>query len=112
MGSYNADGIFTSTCITSKTGHGYINGNFSCGNCTTQGTITCQCNLTAPTINATKIICNLFEPTTVNTEVIIKADNVLVGDTITHTLLSGATSQFFSGVVFNKPVQFFGWYWF
>ena len=36
----------------------------------------------------------------------IKANNVLLGDTITHTLLSGATSQFFSGVVFNKPVQF------
>ena len=29
-----------------------------------------------------------------------------MGDTITHTLLSSATSQFFSGVVFNKPVQF------
>ncbi len=54
---------------------------------------------------ATTIICNLFEPTTVNTEMIIKADNVLLGDTITHTLLSSATSQFFSGVVFNKPVQ-------
>ena len=52
------------------------------------------------------IICNLFEPTTVNTEMIIKANNVLWGDTITHTLLSSATSQFFSGVVFNKPVQF------
>jgi hypothetical protein len=55
---------------------------------------------------ANKIICNLFEPTTVNTEMIIKANNVLLGDTITHTLLSSATSQFFSGVVFNKPVQF------
>ncbi|MFM7983584.1 MAG: hypothetical protein ACKPKO_30090, partial [Candidatus Fonsibacter sp.] len=37
------------------------------GNITTQGTITCQGSLTAPTINATKISCNNFEPTTVNT---------------------------------------------
>ncbi len=67
LGYNNADGIYTSTCILSKTGNGYINGQFSCGSFITQGTITCRSDLTAPTINATKIICNLFEPTTVNT---------------------------------------------
>ncbi|MFM7982309.1 MAG: hypothetical protein ACKPKO_23615, partial [Candidatus Fonsibacter sp.] len=44
------------------------------GNIATQGTITCQGSLTAPTINATKIICNNFEPTTVNTDMIISAN--------------------------------------
>ena len=68
------------------------------GNITTQGTITCQGNLTTPTINATKIICNLFEPTTVNTDMTIKSNNVLLGDTITHTLLSSATSPLYSDV--------------
>ncbi|MFM7989797.1 MAG: hypothetical protein ACKPKO_61835, partial [Candidatus Fonsibacter sp.] len=43
------------------------------GNITTQGTITCQGSLTAPTIHATKIISNKFEPTTVNTDMIIKS---------------------------------------
>ena len=37
-------------------------------NITTQGSITCQGKLAAPTISANKIICNSFEPTHVNTE--------------------------------------------
>ena len=36
---------------------------------------------------------------------IIKSNNVSLGDTFTHTLLSSATSQFYSDVIFNKPVQ-------
>ena len=42
------------------------------------------------------IICNNFEPTTVNTDMIIKADTVLFGDTYTHTSLSGSSSNFYS----------------
>ncbi|MFM7989836.1 MAG: hypothetical protein ACKPKO_62030, partial [Candidatus Fonsibacter sp.] len=38
------------------------------------------------TIN--KISCNNFEPTIVNTDMIIKANTVLCGDTLTHTSLS------------------------
>ena len=37
-------------------------------NITTQGSITCQGKLAAPTISANRIICNSFEPTHVNTE--------------------------------------------
>ena len=76
------------------------------GNITTQGTITCQGSLTAPTINATTIICNNFEPTTVNTDMIIKANRVLLGDTITHTLLSGAVSYFYSTAEFRNLTYF------
>ncbi|MFM7985868.1 MAG: hypothetical protein ACKPKO_41790, partial [Candidatus Fonsibacter sp.] len=76
------------------------------GNITTQGTITCQGSLTAPTINATKIICKKFEPTTVNTDMIIKANKVLLGDTIPHTLLSGAVYYFYSTAVFRNIVYF------
>ncbi|MFM7987918.1 MAG: hypothetical protein ACKPKO_52255, partial [Candidatus Fonsibacter sp.] len=72
------------------------------GNITTQGTITCQGSLTAPTINATTIICNIFEPTTVNTDMIIKANRVLLGDTIPHTLLSGTASHFYSVAEFHN----------
>ena len=43
-----------------------------------------------------KIICNNFEPTTVNTDMIIKANTVLFGDTLTHTSLSGSSSNFYS----------------
>ncbi|MFM7983798.1 MAG: hypothetical protein ACKPKO_31185, partial [Candidatus Fonsibacter sp.] len=45
---------------------------------------------------ASKSICNNFEPTTVNTDMIIKADTVLFGDTYTHTSLSGSSSNFYS----------------
>ena len=76
------------------------------GNIATQGTITCQGSLTAPTINATKIICNNFEPTTVNTDMIIKANRVLLGDTIPHTLLSGAVSHFYSVAEFHNLIYF------
>ena len=76
------------------------------GNITTQGTITCQGSLTAPTINATKIICNNFEPTTVNTDMIIKANRVLLGDTIPHTSLSGAVSNFYSTAEFRNLTYF------
>ncbi|MFM7978947.1 MAG: hypothetical protein ACKPKO_06485, partial [Candidatus Fonsibacter sp.] len=62
--------------------------------------------MTAPTINATKIICNNFEPTTVNTDMIIKANRVMLGDTITHTLLSGAVSYFYSTAEFRNLVYF------
>ncbi|MFM7990095.1 MAG: hypothetical protein ACKPKO_63350 [Candidatus Fonsibacter sp.] len=43
------------------------------------------------------IICNNFEPTTVNTDMIIKADTVLFGYTYTHTSLSGSSSSFYPG---------------
>ncbi|MFM7984612.1 MAG: hypothetical protein ACKPKO_35330, partial [Candidatus Fonsibacter sp.] len=68
--------------------------------------ITCQGSLTAPTINATKNICNNFEPTTVNTDMIISANRVLLGDTIPHTLLSGAVSHFYSTAEFHNIVYF------
>ncbi|MFM7989601.1 MAG: hypothetical protein ACKPKO_60830, partial [Candidatus Fonsibacter sp.] len=58
--------------------------------------------MTAPTIHATKFIYNHFEPTTVNTDMIIKANRVLLGDTITHTLLSGAVSYFYSTAEFRN----------
>ncbi|MFM7988534.1 MAG: hypothetical protein ACKPKO_55395, partial [Candidatus Fonsibacter sp.] len=32
-----------------------------------------------------KFICNNFQPTTVNTDMLIKANTVLFGDTLTHT---------------------------
>ncbi|MFM7977736.1 MAG: hypothetical protein ACKPKO_00330 [Candidatus Fonsibacter sp.] len=41
------------------------------------------------------IICNNFEPTIVNTDMIIKANTVLFGDTLTHTSLSGSSSNFY-----------------
>ncbi|MFM7989100.1 MAG: hypothetical protein ACKPKO_58285, partial [Candidatus Fonsibacter sp.] len=66
-----------------------------------QNTITASTNLT---IN--KLICNNFEPTTVNTDMIIKANRVLFGDTITHTLLSGAASYFYSVAEFRNIVYF------
>ncbi|MFM7981402.1 MAG: hypothetical protein ACKPKO_19010, partial [Candidatus Fonsibacter sp.] len=40
-----------------------------------------------------QIICNNFEPTIVNT---IKANTVLFGDTLTHTSLSGSSSDILS----------------
>ncbi|MFM7989222.1 MAG: hypothetical protein ACKPKO_58900, partial [Candidatus Fonsibacter sp.] len=61
-----------------------------------QNTITSATDLT---IN--KLICNNFEPTTVNTDMLIKANRVLFGDTITHTLLSGAASHFYSAAGFH-----------
>ncbi|MFM7986115.1 MAG: hypothetical protein ACKPKO_43060, partial [Candidatus Fonsibacter sp.] len=42
------------------------------------------------------IFCNSFEPTTVNTDMIIKANTVLFGDTLTHKSLSGSSSNFYS----------------
>ncbi|MFM7990451.1 MAG: hypothetical protein ACKPKO_65150 [Candidatus Fonsibacter sp.] len=60
--------------------------------------------MTAPTINATRNICNNFEPTTINTDTIIKATRALLGDTITHTLLSGAVSNFYSAAEFRNLV--------
>ncbi|MFM7984172.1 MAG: hypothetical protein ACKPKO_33100, partial [Candidatus Fonsibacter sp.] len=75
------------------------------GNITTQGTITCQGNLSAQTINATKIICNRFEPTTVNTDMTIKANMVLFGDTFTHTILSGIASDFYTQCNFYQYVR-------
>ncbi|MFM7982114.1 MAG: hypothetical protein ACKPKO_22625, partial [Candidatus Fonsibacter sp.] len=49
---------------------------------------------------ANKIICNNFEPTIVNTDMIIKANTVLFGDTLTHTSLSGSSSSFYSEAMF------------
>ncbi|MFM7983274.1 MAG: hypothetical protein ACKPKO_28530, partial [Candidatus Fonsibacter sp.] len=66
-----------------------------------QPTITSLTNLS---IN--KLICNNFEPTTVNTDLIIKANKVIIGDTITHTLLSGAASHFYSAAELHKLVYF------
>ncbi|MFM7988582.1 MAG: hypothetical protein ACKPKO_55645, partial [Candidatus Fonsibacter sp.] len=58
---------------------------------------------TNSTIN--KLICNSLEPTTtVNTDMIIKANRVLFGYTITHTLLSGAASYFYSVAEFRNLV--------
>ncbi|MFM7981585.1 MAG: hypothetical protein ACKPKO_19935, partial [Candidatus Fonsibacter sp.] len=45
---------------------------------------------------ANTIVCNSFEPTTVNTDKIIKANTVLFGYTLTHTSLSGSSSNFYS----------------
>ncbi|MFM7982690.1 MAG: hypothetical protein ACKPKO_25545, partial [Candidatus Fonsibacter sp.] len=64
-----------------------------------QNTITPSTDLT---IN--KLTCNNFEPTTVNTDMIIKANRVLLGDTIPHTLLSGAVSHFYSTAEFHNIV--------
>ncbi|MFM7987143.1 MAG: hypothetical protein ACKPKO_48310, partial [Candidatus Fonsibacter sp.] len=46
------------------------------------------------------------EPTTVNTAMIIKANRVLLGDMIPHTLLSGAVYYFFSVAEFRNIVYF------
>ncbi|MFM7981082.1 MAG: hypothetical protein ACKPKO_17365, partial [Candidatus Fonsibacter sp.] len=46
------------------------------------------------TTTTNKIICNNFEPTIVNTDMVIKANTVLFGYTITHTSLSGYSSKF------------------
>ncbi|MFM7981545.1 MAG: hypothetical protein ACKPKO_19725, partial [Candidatus Fonsibacter sp.] len=51
-----------------------------------------------------KLMCNNFDPTTVNTDMIIKATRVLLGDTIPHTLLSGAVSHFYSTTEFHNIV--------
>ncbi|MFM7985666.1 MAG: hypothetical protein ACKPKO_40775, partial [Candidatus Fonsibacter sp.] len=51
------------------------------------------------------IICNNFEPTTVNTDMIIKADTVLFGDTLTHTSLSGSSSNFYSEAHFYQYLR-------
>ncbi len=45
------------------------------------------------------IICNNFEPTTVNTDMIITANTVLFGDTLTHTSLYGSSSNFYSEAI-------------
>ncbi|MFM7989932.1 MAG: hypothetical protein ACKPKO_62525, partial [Candidatus Fonsibacter sp.] len=66
-----------------------------------QNTITSSTDLT---IN--KLICNNFEPATINTDMIIKANRVLFGDTIAHTLVSGATSYFYSVAEFRNVVYF------
>ncbi|MFM7978044.1 MAG: hypothetical protein ACKPKO_01900 [Candidatus Fonsibacter sp.] len=66
-----------------------------------QNTITSSTDLTI-----SKLICNNFEPTTVNTDMLIKANRVLFGDTITHTLLSGAASCFYSVAEFRNLVLF------
>ena len=39
LGSYDEAGMFTSTCIISKTGNGYIHGRFRCGGLVTAPTI-------------------------------------------------------------------------
>ncbi|MFM7988750.1 MAG: hypothetical protein ACKPKO_56495, partial [Candidatus Fonsibacter sp.] len=44
------------------------------------------------------------EPTTVNTDMIISANRVLLGDTIPHTLLSGTASHFYSVAEFHNLV--------
>ncbi|MFM7980416.1 MAG: hypothetical protein ACKPKO_13970, partial [Candidatus Fonsibacter sp.] len=46
------------------------------------------------------IICHNLEPTTVNTDMIIKANTVLFGDTLTHTSLSGSSSNLYSEAIF------------
>ena len=66
-----------------------------------QPTITSLTNLS---IN--KLIGNKFEPTTVNTDMIIKSNRVIIGDTITHTLLSGAVSSFYSVADFHNLIYF------
>ncbi|MFM7980580.1 MAG: hypothetical protein ACKPKO_14805, partial [Candidatus Fonsibacter sp.] len=54
---------------------------------------------------ANTIIRNNFEPTTVNTDMIIKANTVLFGTTITHTSLSGSSSNFHSEAMFYLSVR-------
>ncbi|MFM7986563.1 MAG: hypothetical protein ACKPKO_45340, partial [Candidatus Fonsibacter sp.] len=49
---------------------------------------------------ANNIICNNCEPTTVNTDMIIKANTVLFGDTLTHTSLSGTSPSFYTKAIF------------
>ncbi|MFM7980476.1 MAG: hypothetical protein ACKPKO_14275, partial [Candidatus Fonsibacter sp.] len=66
-----------------------------------QPTITSLTNLS---IN--KLMCNNFEPTTVNTDMIIKTNRVIFGDTITHTLLSGAVSFFYSVAEIHNLIFF------
>ncbi|MFM7977894.1 MAG: hypothetical protein ACKPKO_01150, partial [Candidatus Fonsibacter sp.] len=52
-----------------------------------------------------KIICNNFEPTTVNTDMIINADTVLFGDTYTHKSLSGSSSNFYSEANYYQSLR-------
>ncbi|MFM7989967.1 MAG: hypothetical protein ACKPKO_62700 [Candidatus Fonsibacter sp.] len=51
---------------------------------------------------ANNIICNNFEPTTTNIDMIIKANTVLFGDTLTRTSLSGSSSNFYSEAIFQS----------
>ncbi|MFM7986369.1 MAG: hypothetical protein ACKPKO_44365, partial [Candidatus Fonsibacter sp.] len=51
------------------------------------------------------IICNNYEPTTVNIDMHIKANNVIIGDTIAHTLLSGVASHFYSEAIFYQSLR-------
>ncbi|MFM7981666.1 MAG: hypothetical protein ACKPKO_20345, partial [Candidatus Fonsibacter sp.] len=41
-----------------------------------------------------------------NTDMIIKANRVLLGDTLTHTLLAGAVSHFYSAAEFHNLIYF------
>ncbi|MFM7981769.1 MAG: hypothetical protein ACKPKO_20865, partial [Candidatus Fonsibacter sp.] len=60
-------------------------------------------SLTNQSIN--KLICNDFEPTTENTDMIIKANKVIIWDTITHTLLSGVASHFYTESNFYQYIR-------
>ncbi|MFM7982150.1 MAG: hypothetical protein ACKPKO_22810 [Candidatus Fonsibacter sp.] len=110
--------MFITRFSINKNGNAYTYGNFDVAGLLTvphiynknqvdnlltakQNTITSSTDLT---IN--KLTCNKFEPTTVNTDMIIKANRVLLGDTITHTLLSGAVSYFYSTAEFRNVTYF------
>ena len=41
-----------------------------------------------------------------STDMLIKADSVIFGNTVTHTTFSGSLSSFYSVVNFNTTVQF------
>ncbi|MFM7986656.1 MAG: hypothetical protein ACKPKO_45810 [Candidatus Fonsibacter sp.] len=49
---------------------------------------------------ANKIICNNSEPASMNTDMLIKANTVLFGDTLTHTSSCGSSSNFYSEAIF------------
>ncbi|MFM7984294.1 MAG: hypothetical protein ACKPKO_33720 [Candidatus Fonsibacter sp.] len=60
-------------------------------------------SLTDLTIN--KLICKNFEPTTVNTDMMIKANKVIIGNTVTHTLLSGVASHFYTDAILYQYLR-------
>ncbi|MFM7985524.1 MAG: hypothetical protein ACKPKO_40050, partial [Candidatus Fonsibacter sp.] len=65
----------------------------------TNSSVTASLVLTdSTTVNT--INCNNFEPTTMNTDMIIKANTVLFGDTLTHTSLSRSSSNVYSEAIF------------
>ncbi|MFM7989865.1 MAG: hypothetical protein ACKPKO_62180 [Candidatus Fonsibacter sp.] len=54
---------------------------------------------------ANTIICNNFEPTTMTTDMMIKANTVVFGDNLTHTTLFGSSSNFYAESKFNQYLR-------